>query len=228
MTLPSTKAAHRGCRSRGSGDRDSLLVGEAGKPRPREAGLPRRGAGQGAEPGVESGTRRTPGLPRAVLARPAPTDLHHPATEPEVERACRSILTGSRPQGGPDTGEQDRETADVVGLLCPQQTVPRTTGRSRGLRGSLKSGAPGGSADPVSLPSKAAEPTANRDPALCMEHCSATRAAGTASRTRPFPGSYLKQVIKVGSIPPSLGSGSGVVPKALPTPLAEVQGDFSL
>lgn len=188
VTLPSTKGAHCGCRSRGPGGQGQI-PGEGGplpipeiqtrKPRPREAGLPPRGAGQGAvEPGVESGPRRTPCLPQAVLASRALTDFYHPATEPEAERACLSILTGSRPQGGTDTGEQDCETADVVGLLCPQQTVLGTTGRSWGPRGSLKSGAPGGSADPVSLPSNATEPTANRDPALCMEHCSPTRPRG--------------------------------------------------
>lgn len=68
---------------------------------------------------------------------------------------------------------------------------------------------------------------ANRDPAL-HGTLLPNETVGTASRTRPFPGSYLKQVIKVGSIPPSLGSGSGAIPNALPTPLAEVQGDFSL
>lgn len=53
------------------------------------------------------------------------------------------------------------------------------------------------------------------------------KAVGAASHTRPFPGSYLKRVIKA-ERPPSPGSGSGHFPDAVPTPLAEFQGDFSL
>lgn len=58
-----------------------------------------------------------------------------------------------------------------------------------------------------------------------MEHCSPKRPRA-ASRTRPFPGSYLKPAVKVGRPPPLWVPALEL--RALPTPLAEVQGDFSL
>lgn len=57
VTLPSTKSAHRGCRSRDSGDRDSLLVGEAPTPSPRyrqgNQGPGRRGCHAGVQGRVQ-------------------------------------------------------------------------------------------------------------------------------------------------------------------------------
>lgn len=133
-------------------------------------------------------------------------------------------------EGGPDAG----------GSRCPSgQTV--ATQRFQGPKarvpgGSVDSGPGGG----LPSPSKAAAPAGplqpparlpKRHPArvtllACVERCP-RRGRGDARRPWPFPGSYLEQSHKNWERPPLRLPGWSPS-RAVPTPLAEVQGERSL
>lgn len=228
---PSTAGSHR--------DRGRKQTPREGGPLP---GLetPTRGGGRGeAGPPLRVAQREAVG-PGEEAGRPAGrsaqwcaywNDRHHACTESEVHSAYLSTLTDSKLQGGPGVGT-------AVPVTGRPSWGPREGPRSlkRGLQPGARGGRGGGELRRFCLPPKQTRgacrqvgPAAHghRDPA---PHGTLlpNEATGTAGRTRPFPGSYLKQVIKVGSIPPAPGSGSGALPDTLPTPLAEIQGDFSL
>lgn len=122
--------------------------------------------------------------------------------------------------------------------LCPEQTITilEATGRRQGP--GKESRAPVGSTDAgqgLFPPTQSCSPSCLLQPnqagqAVLLprtEHCSPTRPRGCEPHSATSRKSS-EASRKGWEDPPPLGSGSGAAPDALPTPLAEVQGDSSL
>lgn len=167
-------------------------------------------AGDGAWPGGRRAAEASSPWGLVVNGMCAEMVYTCPCAGSEADSARPAVLTDSKLQG------------------CAHTAVP-VTGRPSWRTGPEGHPQPTarGSGAPRSCSRAGPAAPAKRDPAL-HGTLLPNEATGTAGHTRPFPGSYLKPVVKAGSTPPSLGSGSGAAPDLLPTPLAGIQGDFSL